>query len=281
MDSLFSDHNRKYKELTYVYPVISRRSRGLSLGINLNIDKNCNFDCPYCQVDRTVPNPERFNLQAFQAEFLMILQEISQGYIWQTSPFDQLPPEKRIFSDIAIAGDGEPTTSPFLLDTMKYLLEVSENYALPEIVWISNATGLRKEQTLQALDILAHLKGTVWAKLDAGTQSYFETVSASNYKLDRIQKMIEELTPQVRLKIQSCFMKIEGSLPSADEISAYLDRLKFISAKRPITEVQIYTIARKPAQDFVSPLQLKEMQKLFQNISQLDLPVQFYSGAAD
>jgi hypothetical protein len=39
----------------YVYPVISRRAGGLSIGVNLNPDKVCNFDCPYCQVDRTTP----------------------------------------------------------------------------------------------------------------------------------------------------------------------------------------------------------------------------------
>ncbi|MBM3871597.1 MAG: radical SAM protein, partial [Verrucomicrobia bacterium] len=39
------DHTRIYRDFTYVYPVISRRSGGLSIGINLNPDKKCNFDC--------------------------------------------------------------------------------------------------------------------------------------------------------------------------------------------------------------------------------------------
>ena len=33
------DHARTYQDFTYVYPVISRRSRGLSIGVNLNPDK--------------------------------------------------------------------------------------------------------------------------------------------------------------------------------------------------------------------------------------------------
>src|SRR5438445_111855 len=48
-------HPRAYRENHYVYPVLSRRARGVSIGINLNPDKICNWDCVYCQVDRTTP----------------------------------------------------------------------------------------------------------------------------------------------------------------------------------------------------------------------------------
>ena len=51
----FKDHRRDLGENRYVYAVVSRRARGLSIGVNLNPDKVCNFDCPYCQVDRTTP----------------------------------------------------------------------------------------------------------------------------------------------------------------------------------------------------------------------------------
>ena len=49
----FRDHRRELDDNRYVYAVVSRRSRGLSIGLNLTPDKVCNFDCPYCQVDRT------------------------------------------------------------------------------------------------------------------------------------------------------------------------------------------------------------------------------------
>src|SRR6476646_2239078 len=39
----------------FVYAVISQRAHGLSIGINLNPDKCCNFDCAYCEVNRTLP----------------------------------------------------------------------------------------------------------------------------------------------------------------------------------------------------------------------------------
>ena len=46
------DHTRHFTDFTFVYPVISRRSKGLSIGANLNPDKGCNFDCIYCEVAR-------------------------------------------------------------------------------------------------------------------------------------------------------------------------------------------------------------------------------------
>ena len=53
-------HPRTFQENRFVYPVLSRRSHGLSVGINLNPDKICNFDCIYCQVDRTSQAETRF-----------------------------------------------------------------------------------------------------------------------------------------------------------------------------------------------------------------------------
>jgi len=43
------DHRRELDENRYVYAVLSRRSGGVSIGINLNPDKVCNFDCIYCR----------------------------------------------------------------------------------------------------------------------------------------------------------------------------------------------------------------------------------------
>lgn len=45
----WSDHSRMWKDNTWVYPVISRRAGGLSVGINLNPDHKCSFACAYCQ----------------------------------------------------------------------------------------------------------------------------------------------------------------------------------------------------------------------------------------
>ena len=55
-----TDHPRLFQGNKFVYPVLSRRSRGISVGVNLNPDKVCNFDCIYCQVDRRSEAETRF-----------------------------------------------------------------------------------------------------------------------------------------------------------------------------------------------------------------------------
>ncbi|MCL2118521.1 MAG: hypothetical protein FWH27_08870, partial [Planctomycetaceae bacterium] len=50
LNSLIQHHPRDFGEQQYVYPVVSRRSRGVSIGINLSLTALCNFHCVYCQV---------------------------------------------------------------------------------------------------------------------------------------------------------------------------------------------------------------------------------------
>ena len=49
---------RDFIENRFVYVVVSPRARGLSVGVNLNPDKFCNFDCAYCEVNRAEPARE-------------------------------------------------------------------------------------------------------------------------------------------------------------------------------------------------------------------------------
>src|SRR5258705_7452423 len=48
------DHDRDSAGLEYVYPVVSRRAGGVSVGINLNPNNACNWRCIYCQVPELV-----------------------------------------------------------------------------------------------------------------------------------------------------------------------------------------------------------------------------------
>ena len=43
-------HPRTFQTNRFVYPVLSRRAGGISIGVNLSPSKACNFNCVYCQV---------------------------------------------------------------------------------------------------------------------------------------------------------------------------------------------------------------------------------------
>ena len=109
----FTDHRRKLHSNKYIYAVVSRRSQGLSIGINLNIDKICNFDCPYCQVDRSIKGGERnVDADTLLLELQHLFELIRSGNLWNIAPFDTAKKEFQRINDIAFAGDGEPTTCP-------------------------------------------------------------------------------------------------------------------------------------------------------------------------
>ncbi|MCA9259705.1 MAG: hypothetical protein KDA61_10920, partial [Planctomycetales bacterium] len=77
---LHTRHPRSYQTNRFVYPVLSRRSGGISLGVNLNPDKICNFDCVYCQVDRRVaPQVTEVDRDVLAAELVEMLEEVLEA----------------------------------------------------------------------------------------------------------------------------------------------------------------------------------------------------------
>ena len=57
------------------------------------------------------------------------------------------------------------------------------------------------------------------------------------------------------LVIQSLFMRVAGEPPTPAELDAFCDRLNEITAAGgQLKLVQVYTVARRPAESFVAPL---------------------------
>src|SRR5580704_16512260 len=110
---LFSNHGRTYRDNKFVYPVLSRRSGGISIGVNLNPDKVCNFDCVYCQVDRTTaPIVRTVDEHRLLEELDDLLDLVTSGELFENERFHSTPPVLRRLNDIAFSADGEPTTYP-------------------------------------------------------------------------------------------------------------------------------------------------------------------------
>ena len=113
------DHRRVWADFDYCYPVISRRSKGVSLGVNLNPDKACNFDCVYCEVDRVTPAKRKdIDLDQLEREMAALLDLTLDGTLFRVAPFDSALPEQRHLNDIASSGDGEPTPGPEFADAV-------------------------------------------------------------------------------------------------------------------------------------------------------------------
>src|SRR3954453_7034267 len=90
--SLHTRHPRRFEENRFVYPVLSRRSEGISVGVNLNPDKVCNFDCIYCQVDRTTQSETQFvEMSQLLEELEDTLRLAASGKLFEHPRFKETP----------------------------------------------------------------------------------------------------------------------------------------------------------------------------------------------
>lgn len=258
LDVAWRRHERRWADNLYVYAVVSRRSRGLSVGVNLNPDKACNFDCIYCQVDRTEPpRVRKVDLERLALELDAVLQAAADGSIFENPPYDAIPSGERSVRDIAFSGDGEPTASPHLLEAVRMAAGARRRFGLDEtrLVLITDAAFLTRPRVVEALRVLDENNGEIWAKLDAGTDDYFRRICRPNVSIESVTAAILETARARPIVIQSLFLRLAGEGPPPEEIEAYCARLRWLQAEGGrLKGIQLYTVARRPADPAVSPL---------------------------
>ena len=279
-------HDRHWRDFAYCYPVVSRRSGGLSIGVNLNPDKACNFDCIYCQVDRAAPPTIRkVDLAVLGAELERLLDMAIDGSLFAEPPFDFLPSPERVVRDIAFSGDGEPTTYPRFEDAVRIAAEARRARRLDDakLVLITDACYLTKPAVRAALRLLDENNGEVWAKLDAGTQSYYAQVNRPNFPLSHVMENIIDAARMRPIVIQSMWMRVHGQPPPDDELRAFAGRLEeILSAGGRLKLVQVYTIARNAAEPYAEPLTLAELDHVAAvGGGSVRVPLRIYGGSAD
>lgn len=268
------DHSRCYRDFLYVYPVISRRSRGLSIGINLNPDKLCNFDCVYCEVDRrTSPRVDQVDLAIIRQELETMVEQVRTGRL----PF--LPPPasplaapllssarlSSVIKDFAFSGDGEPTLAPNFAECVQTVADVKRQEGLHEtkIVLITNATGLDKAEVQRGLEWLDQNQGEIWAKLDAGESAYYREIDRSSVSFDRILRNLLITAQKRPIVIQTLFLRWQGQMMSPAEFDAYCQRLiELVRQGAQIKEVHAYTIARPTPEPEALALPERELERL-------------------
>jgi wyosine [tRNA(Phe)-imidazoG37] synthetase (radical SAM superfamily) len=256
--SLHTQHPRRFEENRFVYPVLSRRSEGISVGVNLNPDKVCNFDCIYCQVDRTAQSETKFVAIAQLLEELEhTLQLVASGELFQHEKFKETPAEFRRLNDIAFSGDGEPTTYRNFDEIIAACAALKRrlNLAAVKMVLITNASMFHRPHVERGLAILDQNNGEIWAKLEAGTEEYFQLVDRTPIPFRQILDNITAAAKVRPLVIQALFMRVNGQPPSQRELAAFCDRLNEITAAGgKLKLVQVYTVARRPAESYVGAL---------------------------
>jgi wyosine [tRNA(Phe)-imidazoG37] synthetase (radical SAM superfamily) len=281
----YQRHERRWAENLFVYAVVSRRSHGVSVGINLNPSKACNFNCVYCQVDRQVPARVRsVNLERLAVELDTVLQAEADGSLYAKPPYDALPPDRRGVRDIAFSGDGEPTTYARFKDAVGIAAEARRRFALEatKIVLITDAAYLARPAVREALDLMDANNGEIWAKLDAGTEDYFRLIDRPNVSLQRVLENILDAASRRPIVIQSLFMRVNGEVMPDAEVDAYCGRLHdLVAAGGRLKGLQLYTIARTPAEPTVAPLSDEELDRVAEMVrARVPVAVETFYGVS-
>ncbi|MCC6125600.1 MAG: radical SAM protein [Pirellulales bacterium] len=294
-DPLFGSHPRRFAENLYVYPVLSRRAGGISIGVNLNRDRFCNFNCIYCQVERDEKSSQskveieaeidaeiEVDLSQLKEELDWTIDQCTSGELFRAERFNRAPEALRRLNDIAMSGDGEPTAAPNFPEATAVCAEARRRHRLDEVklVLITNASLLHRPRVREGLEILDRNNGEIWAKLDAGTEAYYAQVARSAVPWRRILENLQAAARVRPIVIQTLFMRIRGRQPPPEEIAAYVERLReIVAGGGNIKLVQIHTIARPPAESYAAPLANAEVDAIADCLRrETGLPVAAYYG---
>lgn len=250
-----TDHSRDSAGLTYVYPVISRRAGGVSIGINLNPNNACNWRCVYCQVpDLKRGSAPRIDLNRLEIELRSFLHELTAGDYMQ----QHVPLEARKIHDIALSGNGEPTSAKEFEQMIELIGRIKNDFALPaelKIVLITNGSLIHRPVVQAGLKRMGELNGEVWFKFDRASSKERQRINNTSISLRKIQEHLRIAALLCPTWLQTCVFQLDGMPPSDEETAAYLNFLQQLTnGKIPVKGVLLYGIARPSLQPEASRL---------------------------
>ena len=233
-------HTIALQETTVYGPIHSRRL-GDSLGINVlpTSHKVCSSNCVYCQYGWTLPRPQ-FNQTGGpgngSGERLkrapVLLAEIEEGF--RSHAAAQTPVDC-----ITLAGNGEPTLHPDLMELVVGLKQLRDRYFPSASVGIlTDATQITRPRVRQALALL----DVRYMKFDAADEATWKRI---NLPLTNVSfsAIIEGLREMPDIILQSMF--IQGSYDNTDD--AHIEQwVHAVGAIKPLS-VHVYTIDRGTA----------------------------------
>lgn len=243
------DHNRFQEGFEYVYPVVSRRAGGLSLGINLNTNNACNWRCIYCQVPDLIRGaPPPVDLDALEEELSVFLSRILIGSYLE----DQVPKGQRRLNDIAFSGNGEPTSAPNFADAVKTIHGVRVRANVPEVVktvLITNGSLMHQHKVMKGVRDLAGINGEVWFKIDRATVEGTQLINDTKINKSRIMSNLEASAKACPTWIQTCLFKLDGLHPADSDLDAYVQLIgEAVARGIPFKGILLYGLARQSHQ---------------------------------
>ena len=269
------DHNRDVTGMTYIYPVVSRRAQGVSVGINLNINNACNWRCIYCQVPNlTRGGPPAIELAQLKQELNSMMQALLHGDFMQR----YVAETDRRLMDIAFSGNGEPTTCKQFGEVLDIVAEVMQQYDLIQqdvkVRLITNGSQMDKVEVQAWMKKLAQINGEVWFKIDAGNRAGFARINDIQMTPEAHIKRLKTCAALCPTLVQTCMFALDGIAPSEADIADYLALIKQVSSE--IKGVHLYSVARpsyQPEAPRLGRLDEAWLNQMAERIRTLAIPV--------
>lgn len=275
------DHNRDAIGFKYIYPVISRRSGGLSIGINFNTNNACNWACVYCQVpDLSIGAAPELDLELLKKELAEFLQDVLQGDFYDRFEIEQ---DKRVIKDIALSGNGEPTSVNNFYLAIKTIIDVVEQANIPapfQYVLITNGSLIHKPDVQKGLQLFNQHKGHVWFKVDSATGPGRRLINHTAISTEQQKNNLILSAKLCKTWVQTCVLSYAGyeneGLLTKVEQAAYVALLKYIIQKVNIEGVMLYSVARPSLQaqaNYISSVKEEQLEEFAKNIRVLGLTI--------
>ena len=272
------NHRSDIVGLKYVYPVISRRMGGLSIGINFNTNNACNWRCIYCQVpDLKIGAAPDLDFKLLEDELRFFLDDVLNGDFYERFQVDE---DKRVIKDIAIAGNGEPTSLKEFARAVELIGKIATEAGVfphSNYVLITNGSLVHQTKVQAGLKILRSYGGEVWFKLDSATEEGRALINNSGQSC---KASVENLLLSARLcmtKLQTCLFDYDRQGLTDKERLAYLDLLRSIKKSGcNLQHVMLYTIARpslQPEAVQLAPLSVETLNAFANEIRLLGFDV--------
>jgi len=272
------DHSRDSAGLTYVYPVLSRRAGGLSVGINLNPDNKCNWRCIYCQVPGlkrgSAPIVDREKLST---ELRQFLKDVLHGDFFADH---NIEPDRRVIKDIALSGNGEPTSTAEFGEIINLIGTIMHEFKLVneiKLVLITNGSFIKRSNVQKGLQNMSELNGEIWFKLDSATVPGMKRINSVNRTMNNVIANLDRACRLCPTWLQTCVFQQNGLAPSEEEQTAYLNFVQqCLENKTPLQGVLLYGLARpsmQPEATDLAALGSVWLENFADRIRQLSLPV--------
>jgi wyosine [tRNA(Phe)-imidazoG37] synthetase (radical SAM superfamily) len=237
--------DKSSRPLKYVFGPVPSRRLGRSLGIDLVPYKTCTFDCIYCDLGRTtrktISRQSYVSPKEVQGELKLCL-----------SVLEKKP------DYVTLSGSGEPTLNTSVGEIIQRVKEITST----PVAVITNSSLLSLDEVrrnLSEVDI-------VLPSLDAITPALFQYMNRPHASLsvDGIISGLSQFRKQYRGQIWLEILFCRGVNDGKEEIEKFKGVIEKIRPDR----VQLNTPVRPPAEDFVFPLTLAQLEEIRERLGE-------------